>query len=150
MSINNTNKRVYPDRRKRPTYLLSKYTLIWGRRRGVRRRTEKKKHIFVDLYSPLLLIVILSILLFSCADIFFTLELMKKGVITEANPSMAFHLENGTLSFIFNKFLITAVSLIILCLFKNNYIARFGLSFSIVVYMAIVTYQLYLMHTLLP
>ena len=147
MSINKTNKRIYSDRRKRPTSLLTKYAFLCGKRQGVRRITDKKKHMFVDVYSPLLFIVILSILLLSFVDIYLTLALIDKGVIAEANPSMAFHLEKGTLPFILNKFFITSISLIILCLFKENYIARFGLSFSIIVYISVITYQFYLIYT---
>ncbi len=150
MSINKTDKRICPDRRKRPTSLLTKYALLRGRRGAVRRTTDKKKHMFVDVYSPLLFIVILSILLLSFVDVYLTLNLINKGVIAEANPSMLFHLEKGTLPFILNKFFITSISLIILCLFKENYIARFGLSFSIIVYIAIITYQFYLMYTHYP
>jgi hypothetical protein len=147
MSINKTDKRIYPDRRKKPTSLLTKYALLCGRRCGVRRTTDKKKHMFVDLYSPLLFIVILSILLLSFVDNYLTLLLIDSGVIAEANPSMAFHLEKGTLPFLLNKFFITSISLIILCLFKENNIARFGLSFSIIAYLSIITYQFFLMYT---
>jgi hypothetical protein len=147
MSINKTDKRNYFDRRKRPTSLLTKYAFLCGKRCGVRRTTDKKKHMFVDLYSPLLFIIILSILLFSFVDIYLTLSLIDKGIIAEANPSMAFHLEKGTLPFIINKFFITSASLIILCMCKEHYIARFGMSFAIIVYLSVITYQFFLMYT---
>ncbi len=147
MSINITNKRVLSDRRKLSNHLINRYTLIGGRRKAIRRETDKKKHfLLIDYYSPRLLIVLLSILLLSYVDAYLTLALIKTNIIVEVNPSMAFHLEQGVMPFILNKFFLTAGSLIILCLFQNNYIAKKGLKFILTVYIAIITYQLYLTH----
>lgn len=98
----------------------------------------------MDLYSPLLLVAFLTILLFNYADTYLTLTLIKHGIVTEANPFMALHLENGVVFFILNKFFITAISLIVICLFKNVSIARVGLPLSIIMYFSVVTYELYI------
>ncbi len=146
MSINITNKRVLSDRRKRPNHLINRYTLIGGKRKAIRREIDKKNLFLLDYYSPRLLIILLSILLLSYVDAYLTLVLVKTNIIVEVNPSMAFHLEQGVLPFIFNKFFLTAGALIILCLFQNNSIAKKGLKFILTVYIAIITYQLYLTH----
>ena len=146
MSINITNKRGISDRRKRPNHLINRYTFIGGRRKTTRRETDKKNHFLLDYYSPRLLFVLLSILLLSYADAYLTLALIKTNIIVEVNPSMAFHLEQGEMPFILNKFFLTAGPLIILCLFQNNSIAKKGLKFILTVYIAIITYQLYLTH----
>jgi len=146
MSINITSKRVLSDRRKRPNYLMNRYTFIGGRRKTIRREIDKKNLVLLDYYSPRLLIILLSILLLSYVDAYLTLVLVKTNIIVEVNPSMAFHLEQGVMPFILNKFFLTAGSLIILCLFQNNYIAKKGLKFILTVYIAIITYQLYLTH----
>lgn len=146
MSINITSKRVLSDRRKRPNYLMNKYTFIGGSRKMIRRELDKKNLVLLDYYSPRLLIILLSILLLSYADAYLTLVLVKTNIIVEANPSMAFHLEQGEMPFIVNKFFLTAGPLIILCLFQNNSIAKKGLKFILTVYIAIITYQLYLTH----
>ncbi|MEK7271655.1 MAG: DUF5658 family protein [Nitrospirota bacterium] len=146
MPINITNKRGISDRRKRPNYLINKYTFIGGRRKMIRREIDKKNLFLLDYYSPRLLFVLLSILLLSYVDAYLTLVLVKTNIIVEVNPSMAFHLEQGVMPFILNKFFLTAGSLIILCLFQNNYIAKKGLKFILTVYIAIITYQLYLTH----
>ncbi|MDP3297173.1 MAG: DUF5658 family protein [Thermodesulfovibrionia bacterium] len=148
MSINITNKRVLSDRRKRPNHLINRYTLIGigGKRKAIRRETDKKNLFLLDYYSPRLLIILLSILLLSYVDAYLTLVLIKTNIIVEVNPLMAFHLEQGVMPFILNKFFLTAGSLIILCLFQNNYIAKKGLKFILTVYIAIITYQLYLTH----
>ena len=146
MSINITNKRVLSDRRKRPNHLINRYTLIGGKRKAIRREIDKKNLFLLDYYSPRLLIILLSILLLSYVDAYLTLVLVKTNIIVEVNPSMAFHLEQGVMPFILNKFFLTAGSLIILCLFQNNSIAKKGLKFILTVYIAIITYQLYLTH----
>ena len=146
MSINITNKRVLSDRRKRPNHLINRYTFIGRRRKALRREIDKKNLFLLDYYSPRLLIILLSILLLSYVDAYLTLVLVKTNIIVEVNPSMAFHLEQGVMPFILNKFFLTAGSLIILCLFQNNYIAKKGLKFILTVYIAIITYQLYLTH----
>ena len=112
----------------------------------IRREIDKKNLFLLDYYSPRLLFVLLSILLLSYVDAYLTLVLVKTNIIVEVNPSMAFHLEQGVLPFIFNKFFLTAGPLIILCLFQNNSIAKKGLKFILTVYIAIITYQLYLTH----
>ncbi len=140
-SINNTDRKVRSDRRRQPTS-ISRYTFIGGRRKTIRRETDKKKHIFVDLYSPPLLIMLLSLLVFNYVDTHLTLILINQGIVVEANPFMAFYLEYGVLSFILTKFFITGVSLTILCLFKNVYIARIGLPFSIMMYISVIIYEL--------
>ncbi len=145
MSINITEKRVHPDRRKRSNY-LNRFIFIGGRRKTKRREEDKKKHFPLDSYSPRLLIVLLSILLLSYVDAYLTISLVERNIIVEANPTMRFHLEQGVLPFILNKFFLTAGSIIILCLFHNNYIARKGIKFILIVYIAIITYQLYLTH----
>jgi len=144
VSINNTDRRILSDRRKRPTPIISRYTFFGGRRKTVRRETDKRRYLFVDLYSPLLLTGILALLLFCYADTYLTLTLIRHGIAAEANPFMALHLENGILSFILNKFFITAISITIICLFKNVYIARIALPFSLIVYLSVVAYEFYL------
>lgn len=146
MSINNTDRRILPDRRKRPTPMISRYTFIGGQRKTIRRESDRRRHLFVDLYSPHLLIIFLALLLFSYLDAYFTLTLINHDFIIEANPFMALYLENGIAYFIVNKFLLTALSIFILCIFNNISIARIGLRFLVMVYLSVITYQLYLMY----
>ena len=57
------DKRSFTDRRKRPTPFVSRYTFWGGRRKLIRREEDKRKHNFVDLYSPSLLIILLVVLI---------------------------------------------------------------------------------------
>ncbi len=150
MSENNSIKRILFDRRERPTPLVSRYTFVGGRRQTIRRKRDKKKHLFVDLYSLRLFVIIVALLLLSCVDAYLTLELIKSNAVIEINPFMAISIKNGILSFIFVKFFITALALTIVCLYKNIYIARIGLPFAIVMYIAVVLYELFIMYKVYP
>lgn len=138
------NKRDVKDRRKCPTPIFSRYTFSDGKRKKVRREEDRKKHIFVDLYSTRLLIAALLLLGLSCVDAYLTLALIERGEIFEANFLMAYLLDHGVYPFSLIKFLITAAALIVLCLFKNVNITRIGLPIAIKIYLVVVSYELYL------
>ncbi len=142
---NNKERRKFNDRRKRPTPILSRHTFLGGQRKYMRREDNKGNHIFVDVYSTRLMIILLSLLIFSYVDAFLTLSLIKAGIITEANPAMSFYLELDTSYFILNKTLLTALSLVILCLYKNVLITRIGLPFAAITYISVIAYQVYIM-----
>ncbi|RJQ50477.1 MAG: hypothetical protein C4526_11825 [Nitrospiraceae bacterium] len=132
------------DRRERPTPVISRYTFWGGKRKTSRRAEDRKRHIFVDVYSTRLLIVILTLLTLSCLDAVLTLSLIEKGSVVEANPVMAFFLDVGVFHFSLIKFVITAVALIVLCVFKNVNITRIGLPVAIQIYLAVIIYEIYL------
>ncbi len=132
------------DRRKCPTPIISRYTVIGGKRHTIRRDEDKKKHLFVDLYSTRLLVVVMLLLGLSCLDAFLTLELIDKGKVVEANPIMAYFLSYGIVPFTVIKFVITASALIVLCVFKNVNITRVGVPLALKIYMAVIAYEIYL------
>ncbi len=132
------------DRRRCPTPIFSRFTVWDGKRKTIRRETEKKKHLFVDLYSTRLLIAVLALLCLSCLDAFMTISLIERGNVVEANPLMAFFLDYGILPFTISKFIITASALTVLVLFKNVKITRYTLPVAIKIYIAIVIYEFYL------
>lgn len=143
--IQDTGRKTLSDRRKCSTPIVSRYTLFGGRRKIIRRAKDKKKHLFVDLYSTRLLIAVMLLLCLSCADAYLTLSLIDKGKASEANPVMAFFLTYGSLYFVVTKFVITASSLTILCLFKNVRMTRICLPCAITVYILIIIYELFLL-----
>ncbi len=148
MNINkpeeNSNKRTVSDRRKCPTPVISRYTFFGGKRKIIRRGENKKDHLFVDLYSTRLLIAVILLLCLSCLDAYMTLELIDKGTVVEANPIMAYFLDFGILPFTTIKFVITAASLVVLCLFKNVNVTRISLPIAIKIYILIIAYEFYL------
>jgi hypothetical protein len=137
-----TDRRIFPDRRKRPTPFISRYTFIGGQRRAVRRKKDLKKDYFVDVYSTKLFVAVLSLLILSLFDSCFTLTLIKENIAIEANPIMASYLNFGDISFLIGKFIITTVSVIILCICKNFPFTKVFLVSAIIIYMAIVMYEL--------
>ena len=132
------------DRRRSPTPIVSKYTFHGGRRKTIRRDYDKKNHIFVDLYSTRLFIAVLALLILSCFDAFMTLTLIDRGSVYEANPLMAYFLDQGIMHFTAAKLFITIACLAILCLFKNVRLTRIGLPVAIKIYIMIVAYEFYI------
>ena len=138
------NLRTFSDRRKGPTPIISRYTFFGGRRKKARRKEDKKNYIFVDLYSTRLLIAVSFLLSLSCVDAYLTLALIEKGSVVELNPLMASFLNFGVFQFSLIKFIITALSLIILCLFKNVNITRIAVPVIMNIYLIVIVYEFYL------
>lgn len=143
-SFNAACNRDKSDRRQRPTPLISRYTFGRGRRKVVRRTPEKKTHLFVDLYSARLLVIVATVISLSCIDAYLTLMLIAKGKVIEANPIMAALLSHGVFPFILVKFIVTASALLVLCLFKNVRITRISLPLAVMIYLSVIVYEIYI------
>jgi hypothetical protein len=59
-TLSDKDKRFHFDRRRRTTPLISRYTFTGGRRRTVRRITDRGRHLLVDFYSPRLMVALLA------------------------------------------------------------------------------------------
>ena len=140
------NRRIEPDRRKQPTPFISRYRFIGGRRRTIRREADKGKYAIVEWYSPQLLTALLFLLILSSLDAYFTLTVIKYHGLTEINPVMALYLASGETLFIIGKFLITTVSIFIFCLCSSFFITKLSLASSIIIYLAVVSYELNIIH----
>jgi len=130
------------DRRKRPTHRFSRYTLSGGRRRSVRRDSEREGS-FVDLYSLPILLAVAWIALMNILDSYFTLVHLQAGGI-ELNPVADQLLQTGRFGFVFLKCSLIGFALTVLCLHKNFRLARVGLWTSAVAYTVLVGYHLML------
>lgn len=135
-------KRRVAERRRRARGLLNRYRLACGRRQCFRRADEKEKYFLVDVYGIRLWIAVLSIIGLSLADALFTMVLIEKGVVHEANPLMAFYMSRSLEFFIIMKYLFTAASLFFLCLFKNFPITRIFMGATLLVYITVVIYEI--------
>lgn len=82
------------------------------RRRSSRRQTDADDY-WYDWHEPRVLYLALGILLLSCTDALFTLNLLHAGA-AEANPVMASMLAIGIDSFVVGKISITSLSVVIL------------------------------------
>ena len=126
-----------------------KYMIFGGRRTSARRDSDKKDFIFVDRYSPWLLVVIVLLIMLSLADAFFTLYLMEHGA-TEINPIMAYFLSLGLWQFIFSKYFLTCSGILCLLVLHNFYFKPLRLHVKsifpafIVIFLVIMGWQIYL------
>ena len=136
---NQTDRRLGPDRRRRPTPILSRY---WLRgRRGLHRRMVDHESFYVDRYRPREWAIVLGILGLSIADLVLTLLYLKVGG-REANPLMEMALENGDGTFVAVKLFTTIIGLFVLLLHIRFRRVRPLLSAVLVLYVAVVLYHL--------
>jgi hypothetical protein len=129
---------------------INRYTFFGGRRRRIRRRDDRGKPLFVDLYSTRFFMALLLLLVLSVADGFLTLALMRADLVSEANPVMAFFLGFGITPFMSVKLLLTGLALFVFCILKNVSVVRFGFSSAIILYLAVVAYELKIWYDFLP
>jgi len=139
-------RRSAPDRRNCPTPFASRHTFRGGQRRTVRRGTDRKKHLFVDLYSTKLWIALLTVTLLSLIDAYLTLTLIEMKIVAEANPVMAFYLGYGDNHFIVVKFLVTSVALFFLCLTQDFVVSKIALAIAIVFYLCVIIYEVQILY----
>jgi len=131
------------DRRTRHTPRLSRHSL-WGGRRKIVRRDVEREGSYVDLYSGRLLFLLGWVALMNSADSFFTIYHLQVGGI-ELNPVAAWLLAQGRYGFVFAKSTLIMLSLIVLCVHKNFYLARLGVLGAAATYTVLVGYHLWLL-----
>lgn len=117
-------------------------------RRRSSRRAADQHHVLFDWHEPRILYLALGILLLSCTDALFTLNLLQAGA-SEANAVMASMLEKGVESFVVAKIAITSVSLIIIVAaarfkFLGSLSGEQLLQAFCAMYFLVICYELYL------
>jgi hypothetical protein len=128
------------DRRRRATPRFSRYSFFRGRRKSVRRDRDREGS-FVDLYSTRLLLMVMWVALMNVADSFFTLIHLQHGA-SEVNPIAGVLLLSGRSSFVFWKSSLIGVALLVLCVHKNFYVARYGLWAATLCYTLLLAYHI--------
>jgi Domain of unknown function (DUF5658) len=139
----NRSRRRTPDRRSRPTPILSRHTLS-GKRQEVRREEDRRRHIYVDRYSLRFFVLLMAILVLGVADAFLTLYHVNVNNAEELNPIMNFFLGMSPRLFFNVKYVLTALCLTVLCLHKNLPLVRYLLCVVFLIYLVIVLNHLYL------
>ncbi|MCU0724235.1 MAG: DUF5658 family protein [Planctomycetes bacterium] len=129
------------DRRRRPTPMLSRYTL-WGRRRNMRRASEMANS-YVDRYGFRVAAVLAGILILCVLDAVFTLLYLQKGG-GELNPLMRRAIEAGTGPFIAIKCGLTIAGILFLALHKNFRFVKGLIAGVLGFYLLLLGYHLYL------
>jgi hypothetical protein len=114
-----------------------------------RRSDEHRRAYFVDRFSALWFALIVATLAASVADGIITTRLLGAGH-EEVNPVMACLLDRGIWWFFIGKYLMTALGLPFLMIFKNHYLfgTRFRVGYVIpsilVLYVILIGYELHL------
>ena len=127
------------------------YSFLFGnfrpRRRDSRRQSDQHQFLF-DWHEPRVLYLALAVLLLSCIDALFTLNLLSIGA-TEANAVMVAFLERGVDSFVSGKIWMTSLSLIVLvAAARRKFIGSLSvehlLQFICAGYFIVICYEIYL------
>ena len=108
------SRRIFRERRIKPTPALSRFTL-WGRRRTFRRKSDQQKGGYVDHYDALLFFFIISVVALNVLDAFITIVSLDLGG-WEVNPIVRWAIEAHGDKFWIWKFAIVSASLVFLCL----------------------------------
>lgn len=141
--------RIANDRRKAPT---SVWAALWpnGRRLKNRRQEEHRLEYYVDIFPGSTLLLVILLLCLTLVDGVITLLLLQLGA-EEINPVMELLLQRGPLSFLMGKYLMTAVGLPLLLIFKHHYLFRtrfrvgFLLPLFVGLYVVLIIYQISLL-----
>lgn len=135
------NRRQGPDRRRRPTPAISRYT-FFGRRRG-RRRTEDPPYYYVDRLGSEVWLILLSILLFQILDARLTLSHLRRGG-EELNPIMRLLIFRDENLFFLVKLGVSALGLGFLGIHKNYPFVRSGLLVLFVLFLGVIGWHCFL------
>jgi hypothetical protein len=144
-------RRDAPDRRSRPVR-----SFLYGNfhpRRRAHRRIDDNHRFVLDWHEPRILFLVIGILLLSCADALFTLNLLTLGA-EEANFFMNSLLEDSVDKFLTVKISLTAISLLFLVIAaKRHFMGWFRverlLHLICIGYIGLIVYELYLFDLIL-
>ncbi|MEE8142744.1 MAG: DUF5658 family protein [Planctomycetota bacterium] len=128
------------DRRNTPTPMLSRYTFFGGRRTGERRTTAPVEGMYIDQYSPKVLLFVLSLYALNVLDAILTLCQIEKGAV-EVNPVARVLLDLGPIAFVLTKCLGVGLILCFLCLHTNFKRSRLVLISGVTLYFAVASYH---------
>lgn len=134
--------KTMPDRRKRPTPFLSRYSFFGGKRRG-KDRSRKDDSTFVDLYSIRVWAALSIFLVLNLLDAHFTLLYLIKGG-EEANPIAVMLMDGGIPVFVGVKSLGVGIGAALFCILKNFPNARMGVALALLAYQVLLIYHLFL------
>ena len=131
-----------PDRRQRPTPMISRYTFFGGSRRGGRRAGETE-NIYVDVYGARLVLLLLFFFALTVVDSVSTLVYLGKGG-QELNPIAQWMIDQGALFFLVAKGVLSGLCLLFVMLHKTFRPARIALGVGFAFYFLLGAYHLVL------
>ncbi len=122
--------------------MFSRYTFFGGRRRHVRRDSEREGA-FVDLYEPRLALLVCAFFFLTVVDSVSTVIYLRKGG-SELNPIAQAMLDHGEVAFVFIKGVLTMICSLFVLLHKNFRYANVALGIGFSFYFALAIYHLVL------
>jgi hypothetical protein len=136
------DRRTVRDRRQKPTRPLGRH-IFSGRRQTIRRLTDRKTHLCVDRYGHRLFISLLVIVLLSVLDAYLTIFHVDNGA-QEINPFMNSLIDYGYIYFFVVKYVLTALAVLILCIYKNWIPVRVGILCILTLYLVVFAHHVFL------
>jgi hypothetical protein len=136
-------QRIFPDRRTKPTPMLSRYTL-YGRRCSFRRREEQLTGGYVDRYGLTLFIFLILIAGLNVLDALFTIIILESGGL-EVNPLVQWAIDTYGDRAWELKIALVSFGAIMLCLHSRFRMAKVYIIVAAVLYSGVVMYQLVLL-----
>jgi len=138
-----SGRRVVKDRRRKPTNPFGPWAFK-GRRRTVRRLEDRRRTPCVDQYDLRLFLISILIVLLCTADGLFTLHHVSSGAV-EVNPLMDSLLRMGPLYFFSMKYVLTALCVFLLVLYKYHPVASIMTTSVVVLYGLLLFYHILLL-----
>ena len=136
------SRRLFRDRRRHPTPIISRFTFR-GRRRGSR-RDDEAMGFYIDRLSPGIVWPIILIFLFHCIDAALTLAHIQRGGV-ELNPFMAVLIDAAPAAFVSVKLGLSIFGLLFLGLHQNFPHVRKGIAALFIVFLGVVFYHIFLL-----
>ncbi len=151
MRVPDGERRRTADRRRQTAWSLAYGGLRPRRRTG--RRTGDERHIWLDWHEPRVLYLTLAIVLMSCADALFTLNLLAIGA-EELNSVMRVLLDKGSHWFLWGKIGLTSVSAVVLAVAARRYVLGHVpvialIKLCLLGYAVLIAWELYLLYWLM-
>lgn len=128
-----------PERRQRPTPMISRYTFR-GRRRDIRRAEDGQGGYYVDRNTRFELVAVLTLLVLTVTDALATLHILSKGG-SELNPIMRQALEVGNEYFLVSKLAISFVGGVLILIHTRFPGVKIALHLLLLLYGGVVVYH---------
>ena len=137
------DNRTFRDRRKKPTPILSRYTL-YGRRCSFRRAEDQQRGGYVDRYGQRLFFYLLLIVGLNILDASFTIIILDRGGL-EVNPLIRWAIDSYGDHAWSMKIAVVSCGAILLCLHSHFRMARVSILVIAALLSGVVIYQLLLL-----
>ncbi len=135
----NDCRRYQLDRRVTGLNVIERF-FYHGARTHHRRNSDQNSFNYLDRHEPHLLLISIAVILFSLLDAFLTLEILGAGGV-ELNYFANKLIGLGLYGFIFSKYIITALGMVILVLHKH-YQVYYGLQVRHIIYGIVAIYTM--------